>query len=262
MFADVNALAGDIGPRMATGEAFGQAADLVAGRFTELGWSVERQPFDVPAGISWGVPVPSGRSENVIAKWPNHRDDLPYLIVGAHLDSVPQAPGAEDNASGIAVLLELARLIAAEPPNVQVVLVAFGAEEPRGSGDDAHHFGSRAFVAGLSPASRQSLLGAIAMDRVGVGPAVPISYGGVGPTAVRDALLTAAARAGVPAFDDGVNRSSDHWSFERGGLTGARVGSTPYAAYHSANDVPSVVDPAQLGRTATVVLAAVSALRP
>jgi Zn-dependent M28 family amino/carboxypeptidase len=262
MVADVESLAGGIGARMATGESFRRAADLVADRFTDLGWAVERQALDVPAGISWGVPVPAGRSENVIAKRPGHRDDLPYVVVGAHLDTVPQAPGAEDNASGVAVLLVLARLISARPTATQVVLVAFGAEEPRGSGDDAHHFGSRAFVASLSATSRASLRGAIAMDRVGVGATVPISYGGVGPTGLHDALLAAAATAGVPAFDDGINRSSDHWPFERSGLAGARLGSTPYAAYHSANDVPAVVDPAQLARTATVVWTAMSALRP
>ena len=49
-------------------------------------------------------------------------------------------------------------------------------------------------------------------------------------------------------------RSSDHWSFVRAGLPGLRVGSTPYAGYHSAADVPSVVDPAQLERTGRLVL--------
>jgi hypothetical protein len=49
-------------------------------------------------------------------------------------------------------------------------------------------------------------------------------------------------------------RSSDHWSFVREGLPGVRLGSTPYAAYHSPADVPLVVDPAQLERVAQVVV--------
>ncbi|NIS33802.1 MAG: M28 family peptidase, partial [Actinobacteria bacterium] len=47
---------------------------------------------------------------------------------------------------GVAAVLELARLIRAEPPALPVRLVAFGAEEPRGAGDDMHHFGSQQFV--------------------------------------------------------------------------------------------------------------------
>ena len=66
----------------------------------------------------------------------------PYVIVGAHLDTVPQAPGAEDNASGVSVLMELSRMAVVEPPATPTVFVAFGAEEPRGAGHDWHHFGS------------------------------------------------------------------------------------------------------------------------
>ena len=58
-----------------------------------------------------------------------------------------------------------------------------------------------------------------------------------------------------PAVADLDQRSSDHWSFVRAGLPGARLGSTPYAAYHDASDVPSVVSPAQLERVGRIVLA-------
>ncbi len=51
------------------------------------------------------------------------------------------------------------------------------------------------------------------------------------------------------------NFSSDHWSFVREGMPGVRLGSTPYAAYHSAADLPRVVQPAQLERTGRLVLA-------
>jgi hypothetical protein len=72
---------------------------------------------------------------------------------------------------------------------------------------------------------------------------------------VQQALLAAGRRAGVPTSADPGQRSSDHWSFVRAGLPGARLGSTPYAAYHSAADRPGVVDPAQLGRTGRLLLA-------
>ena len=103
----------------------------------------------------------------------------PYVIVGAHLDTVPQAPGAEDNASGVSVLMELSRMAVVEPPATPTVFVAFGAEEPRGVGDNWHHFGSRVYTARMSESERRNLVAMVSLDRVGVGAAVPICGGGV-----------------------------------------------------------------------------------
>ncbi|MEG4418069.1 M28 family peptidase [Microcoleus sp. LAD1_D5] len=54
---------------------------------------------------------------------------LPPIVIGAHYDTVPGSPGADDNASGVAVLLELARDIASKPLKYPVQLVAFDMEE-------------------------------------------------------------------------------------------------------------------------------------
>jgi hypothetical protein len=259
-YETVRSLSEGIGPREATSAGFGQAVSLVEQRFVALGYTVRRQEFPVPAGVSWGVPVPAGTSVNVIAEPPGFDPARRHLVVGAHLDTVPQAPGAEDNGSGVSVVLELARMSAAQPPPVPVVFIAFGAEEPRGRGDDLHHFGSRAYVAALTPPARAALIGAISLDRVGVGGVVPVCTGGVGPATLADALLAQGAPTGVPVSGICQNRASDHWSFERAGLTGARVGSTPYAAYHSPADRINVVDPAQLNRTGRLVWATMQAL--
>jgi aminopeptidase YwaD len=74
------------------------------------------------------------------------------------------------------------------------------------------------------------------------------------PSPLRAELVAAAERAGVEHVVASGQRSSDHWSFVRDGLPGVRLGSTPYAAYHDATDVPSVIDPDQLERTARTVL--------
>ncbi|MGB8385781.1 MAG: M28 family peptidase [Dermatophilaceae bacterium] len=251
-YAVVTHLAEGIGPREASGPAYRAAADYVAGRFAALGYQVDRMAFPVPAGVSWGVRVPAGASQNVIATPAGFDPDAPHRLVGAHLDTVPQAPGAEDNGSGVAVLVELARLAAAEHLSVPVVFVAFGAEEPRGSGDTQHHFGSQALVAAMPPAQRAKLAGMLSLDRVGVPTDVlPVCHGGRAAGAVRSALVSAAARAGVPA-QACVDRASDHWSFEQAGLDAARIGKVPFDGYHSPGDVPSVVEPAQLQRTAAV----------
>ena len=133
------------------------------------------------------------------------------------------------------------------------MLIAFGAEEPRGPTDDDHHYGSRAYVDQLTAGQRRSLRGMVAMDRVGVGSAVVIGSAEDGDP-LRDELVAAAERAGAPYVAESGQRSSDHWSFVRDGLPGVRLGSTSYAAYHSPADVVSVVDRAQLERTARVVV--------
>jgi hypothetical protein len=241
----VRELAG-LGPREATSSAFRQASELVATRLTELGYRVTRQRFRVPAGVSWGVPVGAGTTSNLVARLPRAAGEEAY-VVGAHLDTVPQAPGAEDNASGVAVLLQLADLAARHDTRHPVTFVVFGAEEPRGPADDEHHFGSQEMVrrlersgAGLPPAM-------VSLDRVGTRGPLPVCTGGLSPLRVRRQLLAAADRVGVPA-QACENRTSDHWPFEKAGGTVARLGGLPYAAYHSPRDRPRVVSRQQLGR--------------
>ena len=247
-------LARGIGPRHGTSPEFARAADWVAGELQTMGYDVRRQRFDVPGGVSWGVPVGPGRSQNLVATLPGTRLDEPHLVVGAHLDTVPQAPGAEDNASGVGVLLALAEAAADRRTRLPVVLVAFGAEEPRGPSDDDHHYGSRHYVAALSGPEREALRGMVSLDRVGVGSVLPVCSAGP-PDAMRASLLEAASRAGVATLPCTENRASDHWSFVRDGLPGARLGSTSFAGYHSPGDTPSVIDREQLGRTARTVAA-------
>ncbi|WP_343997116.1 M28 family metallopeptidase [Nocardioides furvisabuli] len=251
--AAVRHLAGVVGPREATGPAYRQAAGWVSRRLGRLGYDVVRQRVDVPAGESWGVAVPAGTSVNVVATPPGLEPGDPHLVVGAHLDTVPQAPGAEDNASGVGVLLAVAEAVAQRRTRLPVVLVAFGAEEPRGPGDADHHYGSRRYVALMGPRERRALRAMVSLDRVGVGDRVPIGSA-TASDPVQRSLLVAAGRAGVPVVADPEERSSDHWSFVRDGLPAARLGSTPYAGYHSAGDVPEVVSPDQLGRVGRLVL--------
>jgi Zn-dependent M28 family amino/carboxypeptidase len=65
---------------------------------------------------------------NLIARF--GPDEGALLVIGAHYDSCGDTPGADDNASGVAGLLELARLLAASPPPHPVELVAYTLEEP------------------------------------------------------------------------------------------------------------------------------------
>jgi Peptidase family M28 len=232
-------------PRLATGPEYAAAADLLTPRLTSAGYHVHRQRFAVPAGDSWGVPVGAGTSFNVVAEPPGFDPAAPYVVVGAHLDTVAVAPGAEDNASGVAVVMEVARVLGAPD---QVVLVLFGGEEPRGPGD-LHHFGSKRYVRTAGHVTAM-----VSLDRVGVGDPVPLGAVAGTPTAVRDELAHLARSLHVPTVV-GTNDASDHESFADEGIPAARVGSTPYAAYHSADDVASVVQRDQLARVGRLLTA-------
>jgi hypothetical protein len=247
---DVRRLARDIGPREATSRGFRRAADLVANRFTQLGYRVRRTTVRVPAGNSWGTPVRRGTSQNVIAEPPGFDPRRPHRVVGAHLDTIPVAPGGEDNASGIAVILELARMATAQRPALPTQFIAFGAEEPRGPGDALHHFGSQQHVADLSAAERDAVAGMVSLDRVGIGVAagyVPVCRSPLGGRALQRELRSAGRRVAVTTRAC-ENTTSDHWSYAKEGVPAVRFGRLDYPEYHTRRDTYRVVDRPQLDR--------------
>jgi aminopeptidase YwaD len=241
----VRLLAG-LGPRESTGRAYARAAEIVAGRLQALGYDVRRQRFRVPGGAMWGVRVPAGTTVNVVAEPAGFDAAKPHLLIGAHLDTVPLSPGANDNASGVAVMLEVARLAAATPPRMPVVFVAFGGEEPRRRPGDSH-FGSEAYVAAMDRRARSALQGMISIDAVGVGKVVPVCTAG-GSEALRRNVIRTAQKARVPTRRC-TNRASDHLSFARAGLQAVLLGGASYRQYHAPSDRPDVVDTAALIRT-------------
>jgi hypothetical protein len=239
-----------LGAREATSRAFAQAADLVQMRLAALGYTVRRQTFTVPAGRSWGVPVSRGRTGNIIAVPADLAPGDPHLVVGAHLDTVPPSPGAEDNASGVAVLVELARLAREDGTRLPVVSSRSRPRSrvarPTTSTTSAHRIVRRS--AGAEADARR---GMVSLDRVGAPGRVPVCTGGLSPQRVQRELLAAAARVGVPARAC-ENRTSDHWPFEKAGETVARIGGNPSPGYHSAGDLPRLVSRRQLARTGAV----------
>ncbi len=93
------------------------AENYLIREFEALGYPVRRQPF-----ICQRVEV-----ANVIAGNPDSRG---YYLLGAHFDTVAGTPGADDNASSVAVLLEVARLSRLTPPASPWAFVGFTTEEP------------------------------------------------------------------------------------------------------------------------------------
>ena len=92
------------------------AVDYIVEEFESYGYTVTLQPV---LG-----------SENVIARLEGATSPEEVLVLGAHFDTVANTPGADDNSSGVAALLEIARVLADEPLARSVEFVAFTLEEP------------------------------------------------------------------------------------------------------------------------------------
>ena len=117
----VRALAGDIGERnVFRPERLQAAAEHLERTLGDLGLGVRSQQFETR-----GVPV---RNLEVELRGTSRAEEI--VIVGAHYDSVVGCPGANDNGSGVAALLELSRLLARRDPPRTVRLVFFVNEEP------------------------------------------------------------------------------------------------------------------------------------
>src|SRR5215208_1789233 len=106
------------GPRPAGSAAERRAHDRVAARFRAAGLRVGTDSFAVPG---------HGRSRNIVGVFDTTADCLVVLL--AHADSVPPAPGADDNASGVGTLVGLAPRLKTITPGCDVWLIATGAEE-------------------------------------------------------------------------------------------------------------------------------------
>lgn len=225
----VRMLAEDIGSRPAGSEAERRAAAYLAGEFKAMGYVVNTVPFDFTTRSA------SGASQNVIASSATEDPSVPLVIVGAHYDSVPAGPGANDNASGTATVLEVARELSMYPTaGVAVRYVAFGAEE-------VGLFGSRRYVQSLDTADRKRLQVAISIDMMAVGDRP--AFGGSEPW-VTEALARAASQGYRPMQQSGMlRRMSDHASFLDEELPAIMFHWLDDPFYHTALDVVANVQP-------------------
>jgi hypothetical protein len=204
------------GPRPAAGANERRAHIAMRARFADAGLAVEVQRFDVPG---------RGRSRNVIGKLDTAHTCL--RIVMAHTDSTPNAPGANDNASGLGVLAELAPRLEVLEPGCDVWLVATGAEERIYTGSP-DHLGSLALARLVR---RRELAGrlryALSLDEVGRDrPFWLRSPVGAPRKAVEREILAAARgeKVGVSWVRDEGTGNSDHREFELLGMRGAKLG--------------------------------------
>jgi Peptidase family M28 len=151
----VKALAVDIGPRTPfTGDSLVRAAAYIQSAFEDAGLSVTEQSYEYHGQ----------RVANLLAAAPTTTGASAYYVIGAHYDTVAATPGADDNASAVAVMLELARRVSKSELKIPVVFAAFTLEEPPAFLTSLQ--GSRIFVRTCQRKS-DCVFGALILEMVG-----------------------------------------------------------------------------------------------
>ncbi len=201
-----------------------------------MGLTVSRQAF----------PALGGSYDNVLATVKGARAALPRLILGAHYDTVAGSPGADDNASALAVLLDVARRLRGHRFQRSVEFIAFCLEEQ-------NLLGSRAYASDLV-ARRRRIAGAVILECVGYGseaegsqtvpPGLPIEVptkgnflAVIGNQRSQDFTASVAGSLGtrlrvvpliVPGNGEAIpdTRRSDHTAFWEQGLPAVMVTDT------------------------------------
>lgn len=234
------------GPRKGGSVAERRAAKAIATRLRDLGYDARIEKFRLPTGKV---------SRNVVARLRGRSDSV--VVLGAHMDSKPPAPGANDNLSGCGVLLEVARVLAAAPPTATVEFVFFGSEEVVDSNPNHHHLGSRHRVKKMTGTQKRAIAGMISVDMVGRGSDFTVRTMKRGPQSLRKRLVREAKKTGLPASylkDPGKTGWSDHEPYELAGIPAAWLEWRPDNAYHSARDRSDRLKKKRIRQTGRFVL--------
>jgi Zn-dependent M28 family amino/carboxypeptidase len=246
----------------------------LSGEFTAFGYQVSRQSFTF-AGNTY---------QNVIAELKGRTSPEKVLVVGAHYDTVRTTPGADDNASGVAGLLGLAKLLAGRPPGKTVRFVAFALEEPPAY--RTKNMGSYHYAAGLKR-DREQVEGMVCLEMIGffsdrpgsqhypipfmnlrfpksgnyiamVGNRKSKTFTMQIAQGFRKATDLPLVTLNAPAIVVGID-FSDHWSFGKFGYPAFMVTDTAFYRnpnYHSPADLPDTLDYSRMAQVVEGLTAA------
>jgi len=197
---------------------------------------------EVEASIS--VEAESRPSQNVIAEKPG--EGARVVVLGAHYDTVADVPGANDNASGTAVLLTLAQQLSQRSFPFRLRFIAFGAEE-------AGLRGSRHYVGSLSDQERKQVAAMLNFDALGSGGTIEVS----GAPELTSKVVEAGSTLGISVSSSGGGRggSSDHASFAQADIPVVVFFSQDFSRIHTSDDTLEHVNPRLLGDAVRLALA-------
>ena len=279
----VQKLAGEIGERnLMQYTALGEAADYVHHAFERgfehAAYKVERQTYDVVPRSIFGlneVPEEPLACDNLIAEIPGSEKPQEIVVVGAHYDSAPGTPGANDNATGVAAVLAFARSFAGKKPPRTLRFLAFVNEEPPYF--QTPSMGSLVYAKRCQE-RQENVVAMLSLETIGYYSDEPGSQNYPAPLGffypskgnfvafVGDTSSRSLVRKVVRIFREssrfpsegaatfgslpGVGWS-DHWSFWQAGYPALMVTDTApyrYPYYHDARDTPDKIDYDRLAR--------------
>jgi len=276
LYKVVTALAQEIGVRTHLDvDKLGRCADAIAGEFNSFGFKTTRQP----------VPIDGNTYQNIIAERAGNASPEKILIVGAHYDTVRTTPGADDNASGVAGLLALARTFAGVTMSKTVRFVAFALEEPPFF--RTRNMGSYHYARSLKK-NREKVEGMICLEMIGffsdregsqqypfpllrrkfptkgnyiamVGNMRSKRFTKTTAESFIKAVDLPVVTLNAPPIVIGID-FSDHWSFGKFGYTALMVTDTAFYRnphYHAATDLPETLDYNRMAKVVRGLTAAV-----
>lgn len=275
----IEQLAGKIGERnIPNYHNLQKAAQYIESIFKQIGYIVSDQSYEVTEYRNFTV-------KNVIAELPgtSHADEI--IIVGAHYDTVVGSPGADDNASGIAAILEIARLLKSSTFKRTVRFIAFVNEEPPYFYTD--QMGSLRYARFVKQ-KNENIVAMLSLESIGFystkknSQHYPLPFGFFYPntgdfigfvsnlssralirfvmTSFRQYSQFPSEGVAAPSWIPGVSWS-DQWSFWKQGyqalmVTGTALYRNPH--YHMGSDIPETID---YLRTACVVSGLIAVLK-
>jgi len=219
------------GPRFPGSDGHAQVIDYIHNQIRQAGWETHLQAVDQEGDTITNIVATRGDAdpEIILAA---HYDTRKFADQMAGTDGLLPVPGANDGASGVAVLLELARTIP-EDASDNVWLVFFDAED--GGGIDGAEWirGSTAFAASLQHSPRA----VIVVDMIGDADLNIFMEQNSDPTLTR-AIWDQAARLGYHQFipEEKYSMLDDHTPFVRAGIPSVLIIDFDYPYWHTTGD--------------------------
>jgi Zn-dependent M28 family amino/carboxypeptidase len=272
----VTMLAQEIGVRACRDtDKLEQTAQYISSQFTSFGYQVTRQPFLFFGNVY----------HNFVAELKGTSSPEKILVVGAHYDTTRTTPGADDNASGVAGLLGLARMLADKRPAGTVRFVAFALEESPVYRTES--MGSYQYAQSLKE-KRENVEGMICLEMIGYFrdedgsqhyplPFFNRTYPGTGnyiamvgnmtskrfteqmAQAFKNSVDLPVVTLNAPPIVIGID-FSDHWSFGKFGYKAFMVTDTAFYRnphYHAPTDLPETLDYDRMAKVVEGLAAAI-----
>jgi len=219
-----------VGARVAGTQSENVAATYLKSELEKLGYGVGWQQFALPSGEV---------SQYLATADPGQTDKYTFLVTG-HIDSRSGSPGANNDASGCAAVLELARTVKGTKHLTEIRFLLFGAEEGYGRSQTQKRIGSTYYLSTQPAEERAKIVGMVSADRISVGSEVHMRDWGPNSPGLAQVLVTAAQAKGVNANQD-PNNDSDHEPFGTSGIPAVWIermlpGGKPDPAINTSDD--------------------------